>query len=89
MADYYVWRQFLLFCHRNGLWYGDNVESVPRPSESVLSTNLEQLIDKQTEEESDALTEPSNEQPTPPSHTTHNGVIISSLERLLRSSNIV
>lgn len=25
MVNDYVWRQFLLFCHRNGLYYGDQL----------------------------------------------------------------
>ncbi|KAL7564050.1 hypothetical protein ACA910_006955 [Epithemia clementina (nom. ined.)] len=88
MADYFVWRQFLLFCYRNGLWYGDKNDTENLPSDSVVATNLEELIEKKQLKQSPTPLSPSSSH-QPPAHTHHNGVIISSLERLLRASNIV
>jgi len=85
MMDHFVWRQFLLFCHRNGLWYGAKNDTKLVRSNAVVTTNIQELSrvsDKQVDGRSLSL-------PQPPSDINHHGVIVSSLERLLRSSSIV
>lgn len=48
MAADFVWRQFMLFCHRNGLYYGD-----PPVSETILRWHESNKVVQQKPEELD------------------------------------
>ena len=53
MATDFVWRQFLLFCHRNGLYYGESVDDpyilVWNSSKSILRCRRDQSRKKEDE----------------------------------------
>jgi len=88
MMEHFVWRQFLLFCHRNGLWYGAK-NDIREFSNAVVTSNLQDLANVNRREPS--LEKQFNKMAlsVPPTATHQHGVIVSTLERSLRSSSIV
>lgn len=88
MMKHFIWRQFLMFCFRNGLHYGEKNDTFSCHSQGAVATN--NLLDLAASiKERPSLQDESEHthEPTPPSQTNFDGVIVSSLERLLRSSN--
>lgn len=78
MAEDFTWRQFLLFCHRNGLYYGDRPVDETMFSWTAENKLVRYIPDKMMQRPFSGKTEKNA------GDSGEEYVLVGSLERLLR-----